>query len=250
MQEVSSPNRRNEVLLFGQRKPISKSSTFLCLTFQILHVILLSDSQINKNPSWRKRRNHERTVFMCNGNLWCRNRRKNFRVSPATARTRFYRKTVQASSSPYYSWNFPSGAKRRCQALHAKSGRTFKSVFSFLSSHRNFQRRKCAFSRADRTEELLFLHSFFGTAEEFAPHVTLLSDKPSSVYAALPYIADAFHPFQGMVSDIQLYEFHPAKSILSVTLKNNTNMVWWRFSPPVFSESFSQKPPFIDIHSE
>lgn len=109
-----------------------------------------------------------------------------------------------------------------CTQKAAEHSKAFSLFFRHIGI---FSGANVLFLAPDRTEELLFLHSFFGTAEEFAPHVTLLSDKPSSVYAALPYIADAFHPFQGMVSDIQLYKFHPAKSVLSVTLKNNTNMV-------------------------
>ena len=77
------------------------------------------------------------------------------------------------------------------------------------------------FAAPDISRELLGLRESFGeTCDVFdwTPHNTIIIDEPETVYKALPFVIDDFVPFKGMITELHLYEFFPARHILSVKL--------------------------------
>ena len=53
----------------------------------------------------------------------------------------------------------------------------------------------------------------------WSAHTTLLIDRADVIREALPAVLDEFSPFEGKASFLHLYEFWPARHILSVQLK-------------------------------
>ena len=70
-------------------------------------------------------------------------------------------------------------------------------------------------------EMLLLKDSFRDSRDAFdwSPHTTLLIDRPDVIREALSPVLDEFSPFEGKASFLHLYEFWPARHILSVQLK-------------------------------
>lgn len=78
---------------------------------------------------------------------------------------------------------------------------------------------KVLFVAPDPNTRLLHLKEQFGDSFNWTPHTTMLIDEPGIIYEALPLLANAFEAFQGQVQMIYLYEFWPARHILSLPLK-------------------------------
>ena len=69
-------------------------------------------------------------------------------------------------------------------------------------------------------EMLTLKDSFLDNADLFpwSPHTTLLIDRPEIVHEATAAVLKEFAPFAGKVTVLHLYEFFPARHILSVRL--------------------------------
>ena len=71
-------------------------------------------------------------------------------------------------------------------------------------------------------EELANLKDSFNDSLDtfsWSAHTTLLIDRPGVIREALSPVLGGFSPFEGKVSVLHLYEFWPARHILSVQLK-------------------------------
>ena len=77
------------------------------------------------------------------------------------------------------------------------------------------------FIAPDHNAELLKLKEEFGDSFDWTAHTTMLIDRPETVYRALPILMEDFSAFRGRVNALHLYEFFPARHILSVALKND-----------------------------
>ena len=76
------------------------------------------------------------------------------------------------------------------------------------------------FAAPDASKELLALKEIFCGDTDLTPHTTLLIDNPDSILKALPAVMEDFSPFRGKITSLHLYEFFPARYILTVPLKD------------------------------
>ena len=77
------------------------------------------------------------------------------------------------------------------------------------------------FAAPDAGREMLRLKDCFADSRDpfgWTPHTTLLIDRPDVIQKALPVVLDGFSAFGGEVSVLHLYEFWPARHVLSVPL--------------------------------
>ncbi len=74
------------------------------------------------------------------------------------------------------------------------------------------------FVAPDINRPLLDLKENFGESFDWTPHTTLLIDKSDIVHKAVPNVMADFHHFVAKVSVLYLYEFWPARHILTVHL--------------------------------
>lgn len=91
---------------------------------------------------------------------------------------------------------------------------TFSHVGLFGGADRNV-----LFIAPDVNRALLALKERFGPGEGWTPHTTLLIDRPETVHRAVPAVMEAFHAFSGRVTALHLYEFFPARLLLSAPLR-------------------------------
>ncbi|MBP3705115.1 MAG: 2'-5' RNA ligase family protein [Clostridia bacterium] len=77
------------------------------------------------------------------------------------------------------------------------------------------------FIAPDVNHKLLDLKEQFGGSYNWTPHTTMLIDDPEVIFKALPVVMDEFSSFSGSVTKLHLYEFFPARHILSVNLLNH-----------------------------
>lgn len=85
-----------------------------------------------------------------------------------------------------------------------------------------FAGSKVLFVAPDGKRELLELREHFGASHGWVPHTTMLIDRPETIYQALPVLMNAFAPSCGTITCLQLYEFFPARHILTVPFCNCT----------------------------
>lgn len=78
---------------------------------------------------------------------------------------------------------------------------------------------KVLFVAPDSDEKLLALKQNFGDCFGWTPHTTMLIDQPDIIMKAAPVLLEMFSYFCGRVTTLHLYEFFPARHILSVPLK-------------------------------
>ncbi len=76
------------------------------------------------------------------------------------------------------------------------------------------------FVAPDTNEQLLKLKERFGDSYNWTPHTTMLIDNPDEIYKALPVVMRSFSAFKGRITSLHLYEFFPARHILSVDFKD------------------------------
>ena len=80
---------------------------------------------------------------------------------------------------------------------------------------------KVIFISPDTNSDLINLKEKFEENINWTPHSTLLIDEPEIIQKVIPLIMDNFKPMQGTIESLHLYEFMPARHILSVSLQNN-----------------------------
>ena len=85
-----------------------------------------------------------------------------------------------------------------------------------------FTGAKVLFIAPDTSKELLELKEHFGNSYGWTPHTTMLIDEQETVLNALPEVIRTFSSFRGSVTSLHLYEFFPARHILTVELKGKT----------------------------
>ena len=72
------------------------------------------------------------------------------------------------------------------------------------------------------SREMLRLKDRFMDSKDpfsWSPHTTLLIDQAEIIQKAIPAVLDDFTPLEGKVAVLHLYEFWPARHIMSVQLK-------------------------------
>ena len=79
---------------------------------------------------------------------------------------------------------------------------------------------KVCFIVPDPNTKLLDLKECFGDSHNWTPHTTMLIDEPARIFEAIPVLAEHFTAFQGKVEYIHLYEFWPAKRLLTLEFSN------------------------------
>ena len=82
-----------------------------------------------------------------------------------------------------------------------------------------FPGSKVLFAAPGCNEQLLKLKENFGGSFGWTPHATILIDEPGVILKAVPIVLEEFTPFCGKVTSLHLYEFFPARHILSANLK-------------------------------
>ena len=115
--------------------------------------------------------------------------------------------------------SFPSDQEAELVDLVRKTADTtapFEVKFNHVGL---FTGAKVLFIAPDTSKELLELKEHFGNSHGWAPRTTMLIDEPETVLKALPEVTRAFSSFSGRVTSLHLYEFFPARHILTVELK-------------------------------
>ncbi len=77
------------------------------------------------------------------------------------------------------------------------------------------------FVKPEESREMLALREHFKDNVDVFPwaaHTTLLIDKPEVIRDAQKHVVEEFRPFTGKVTTLHLYEFFPARHIMSVRL--------------------------------
>ena len=106
------------------------------------------------------------------------------------------------------------------EKIEAVSGST--DSFEVTFNHAGiFGGARVLFIAPDVNRALLDLKEQFGDSYNWTPHTTMLIDDPDVVFKALPVVMDEFSSFSGNVTTLHLYEFFPARHILSVNLLTN-----------------------------
>ena len=102
----------------------------------------------------------------------------------------------------------------------AGTHRAFDVTFNHIGLFR-LPENDVLFIAPEISREMLALKdNFRDDADPFpwSPHTTMLIDRPDNVHAAVAALLKEFAPFAGKVTALHLYEFFPAKHILSVRL--------------------------------
>ena len=102
----------------------------------------------------------------------------------------------------------------------ARTHRTFDVAFNHIGLFR-LPENDVLFIAPEVSREMLSLKdNFQDNADPFpwSPHTTLLIDRPEIVHEATAAVLKEFSPFAGKVTVLHLYEFFPARHILSVQL--------------------------------
>jgi len=86
-----------------------------------------------------------------------------------------------------------------------------------------FQGGKVLFIAPDQSREMLDLKEKFGSSYNWTAHTTMLIDETEVLYKALPSVLDNFSAFEGKISYLHLYEFFPARHILTVKLGDDND---------------------------
>ena len=97
----------------------------------------------------------------------------------------------------------------------------FRVSFNHIGLFRSAQ-NDVLFIAPEVSREMLLLKDCFADSEDqfkWSPHTTLLIDKPDIILKAIPAVLSGFTPFEGKVTALYLYEFWPARHILTVPLK-------------------------------
>lgn len=92
------------------------------------------------------------------------------------------------------------------------------------------------FVKPEESREMLALREHFKDNVDVYPwaaHTTLLIDKPEVIQVAQKHVMEEFCPFSGKVTTLHLYEFFPARHILSVRLTSEEPE--WFYSEEAFA---------------
>ena len=77
---------------------------------------------------------------------------------------------------------------------------------------------KVLFIAPDCNKALLDLKEIFGSSYGWTPHSTMMIDEPDVILKSLPIVVNHFASFAGKITALYLYEFFPARHILTVPL--------------------------------
>lgn len=81
------------------------------------------------------------------------------------------------------------------------------------------------FAAPSVSHELLNLQENFNSSYandlNWAPHATIIIDKPEVIQMAIPIVAENFSSFEGYIESISLYEFWPTRFIVEEKLIHN-----------------------------
>ena len=78
---------------------------------------------------------------------------------------------------------------------------------------------KVLFVAPDCNKALLDLKEVFGTSYGWTLHTTMMIDEPDVILQSLSIVMNHFTSFSGKITTLHLYEFFPARHILTVHLR-------------------------------
>ena len=81
---------------------------------------------------------------------------------------------------------------------------------------------KVLFIAPDCKKALLDLKEVFGTSYGWTPHTTVIIDESDVILKSLPIVMNHFASFAGKITTLYLYEFFPARHILTVHLSGTS----------------------------
>ena len=117
----------------------------------------------------------------------------------------------------------------------SKSVREFAVDFNKIGLFQN-PSEHVLFVKPEENREMLALREHFqDNVDVFSweAHTTLLIDKPEVIQVAQKHVLEEFRPFSGKVTTLHLYEFFPARHILSVWL--TAEEPEWLYSEEAFA---------------
>lgn len=82
-----------------------------------------------------------------------------------------------------------------------------------------FQGGRVLFLAPDTSHELLYVKERFGDSAGWTAHTTLLIDEQEIILSAIPTALQDFSMFTGQVEKLYVYEFFPARLILTLPLQ-------------------------------
>ena len=103
----------------------------------------------------------------------------------------------------------------------AEKNEVFSVSFNHIGLFR-LPQNDVLFVAPEVSREMLRLKDRFMDSKDpfsWSPHTTLLIDQAEIIQKAIPAVLDDFTPLEGKVAVLHLYEFWPARHILSVRLK-------------------------------
>ena len=109
--------------------------------------------------------------------------------------------------------------KERLGKIAAAQG-AFDVAFNHIGLFR-LPKNDVLFVAPEVSRKMLSLKDSFLDSEDsfpWSPHTTLLIDRPEIIHEATAEVLKEFAPFAGKVTVLHLYEFFPARHILSVRL--------------------------------
>jgi len=114
--------------------------------------------------------------------------------------------------------SYPSNQEKEAELKErlynlAKEASSFDVTFNHIGI---FGGGKVLFVAPDTNERLLKTRELFGDSYNWTPHTTMLIDEPEFIYKALPVVLEKFSAFAGKITALHLYEFFPARHILTV----------------------------------
>lgn len=114
--------------------------------------------------------------------------------------------------------DYPTEQEEQARALVsrvASETEAFPITFNHLGV---FSGGHVLFAAPDASHELLSLRERFGPTFNWAPHATLLIAEPELIIRAMTPAVQVFEAFAGRVEGLLLYEFFPARPILTLPL--------------------------------
>lgn len=98
----------------------------------------------------------------------------------------------------------------------AQETRAFPVTFNHIGI---FGGSRVLFIAPDISHALLELKERFGESRGWTAHSTMLIDEPPTVLRAAQSVLNEFRSFEGAVTQLFLYEFFPARHIMTVQLQ-------------------------------
>ena len=115
--------------------------------------------------------------------------------------------------------------EREAVKLAEKAAGVFSEIPVYISHVGIFPGGKVLFGGIERNGKLDALHEACSINTDmqrpWTPHITMLIDEPSAVFAAVPLFLQSFRPFVARINRLHLCAFWPTREIISCKLTGN-----------------------------